>query len=293
MPCENLDSTDSLLKSGLVGRFRRASGKARNPALLVLGGAEGGLEHADELAEQFVAQGFATLALAYFGVSPLPTMLEEIPLEYFHKAVDWLREVPDVDCTRVGVVGGSKGGEAALLLGSTAPEVRAVVAYVPSHVAWQALNWQPPPRSSWSHHGDPIPFVRYVNAAERMKREGLRGLYAASLEADANMVRAAEIPVERTRGAVLLVSGGQDGVWPSSEMARSVVERLRTNHFAHPYQHLDYPDAGHAIMGLASVPATVKAPWGELHFGGKDSANAAARFDAWGNVISFLKKQLG
>jgi dienelactone hydrolase len=201
--------------------------------------------------------------------------------------------VPGVDSARIGVVGASKGGEAALLIGATTPQVRAVVAYVPSHVAWQALNWQSPPQSSWAYRGAPVPFVRYVRATERMQREGLRGLYAASLEADPDAVRAAEILVERTRGAILLISGGEDGVWPSSEMARSIMERLRTNCFAYPYQHLEYPDAGHAIMGLGSAPATLKGPWGELRFGGTDAANASARVDAWNNALRFLRDQLG
>lgn len=285
-----MDTADSLLNHGLIGRFHHPSGKMRNPGLLVLGGAEGGLELADELAQRFVEEGFATLALAYFGMPSLPTMLEEIPLEYFHKAIDWLRGVSDVDAKRIGVVGGSKGGEAALLVAATTPQVRAVVAYVPSHVSWQALNWKSPPQSSWSYGASPVPFVPYTRATERMQREGLRGLYAASLEADPDAVRTAEIPVERTRGAVLLVSGGEDGVWPSSEMSRSVIERLQTNCFAYPYQHLEYPDAGHAIMGLGSAPAVVKAPWGELRFGGTDAANASARADAWGNVLRFLKE---
>lgn len=291
MTLDELHSRRLLLEQGLVGRFRLPNGSEPRGGLLVLGGAEGGIERADELAEQFVTVGFATLALAYFGMSSLPAMLEEIPLEYFHKAIDWMRETAGIDAARLGVVGGSKGAEAALLIGATY-QVQAVVAYLPSHVAWQALNWQPPPRSSWRHRGVSVPFVRYVNAAERMRREGLRGLYAASLEADPHAVHAAEIPVERTQGAVLVISGGQDGVWPSTEMARKVVDRLRASGFAYSYQHLEYPDAGHAIMGLAPAPTSVQAPWGELHFGGTEAANASARADAWSNVLRFLHATL-
>jgi len=293
MSSENVDSANSLLNRGLVGRFRLPAGRSRSPGLLVLAGAEGGLESADKLAEQFAGKGFASLALAYFGAPSLPAMLEEIPLEYFHKAIDWLREAPGVDGGHVGVAGHSKGGEAALLVGASAPQVRAVVAYVPSHVAWQALNWKSPPQSSWTSRGTPVPFVRYVRADERMQREGLRGFYAACLEADPDAVRAAEIPAEKTRGAILLVSGGQDGVWPSSEMARRIMARLRANGFAYPCKHLEYPDAGHAIMGLENLPATVKGPAGEIHFGGTEAANASARFDAWSKVLRFLREHLG
>ncbi|HTS59230.1 MAG TPA: acyl-CoA thioester hydrolase/BAAT C-terminal domain-containing protein [Terriglobales bacterium] len=293
MSSEDVDSANSLLNKGLVGRFRLPAGRSRSPGLLVLAGAEGGLESADKLAEQFAGEGFASLALAYFGAPSLPAMLEEIPLEYFHKAIDWLREAPGVDGGHVGVAGHSKGGEAALLVGASAPQVRAVVAYVPSHVVWESLSFQSPPRSSWSYRGSPVPFVRYARATERMQHEGVRGLYAASLEADPDAVRAAEIPVEKTHGAILLVSAGQDGVWPSSEMAGRVMERLRANRFAYPYQHLEYPDAGHAIMGLRDVPAVVKSDRGELRFGGTDAANASARVDAWTKVFRFLREHLG
>jgi len=292
MSTQDQDIASSILRRGLVGRFH--AGTTPGPALLVLGGLEGGLETADEVAKQFAAGGFASLALAYFGTPPLPAMLGEIPLEYFHKAVDWLHEQPGLRSKRVGVVGHSKGGEAALLIGATAPQVRAIVAYCPSHVAWQALNWQGPPKSSWTFRGVPVPFVRYVRAAnDRRQREGWRGFYAACLEADAEAVRAAEIPVERTRGAILLVSGGDDGIWPSSAMARSIIERLQTNSFAYRYQHLEYPDAGHAIMGLGSVPASVEGPWGEIRFGGTEAANASAQVDAWNNVLRFLRDELG
>jgi len=293
MSSEELDSVASLLRRGLVGRFRLPVRLARSPGLLILGGAEGGLESADDIAVQFVAEGFATLAIAYFGAPSLPSMLGEIPLEYFHKAVEWLCKAPGVDSERVGVVGNSKGAEAALLIAATSPEVRAVVAYVPSHVAWQALNWKSPPQSSWTYRRSPVPFVRYVRAEDRIQREGLRGFYLASLEADTNAVRAAEIPVEMTRGGILLVSSGMDAVWPSSKMARSIIERLRANGFAYTFEHLDYPDAGHAIVGLANVPATVKTTSGELHFGGTDAENASARVDAWSQALRFLRSELG
>jgi uncharacterized protein len=287
---EELHSATSLLKYGLVGRFRSPAGLARSPGLLVLGGAEGGTEGADSVAAQFVEEGFATLSLAYFGAPSLPSILEEIPLEYFHRAVDWLREAPRVNDAPVGVVGHSKGAEAALLIGATS-RVRAIVAYAPSHVAWQALNWKSPPQSSWSYHGASVPFVRYVRATDRTQREGWRKFYAACLEASAEATRVAEIPIEKSHGGILLVSGGEDGVWPSSEMAGKIIERLRANHFACSYEHLEYPDAGHAIVPK-NVSETAKEPW-ELGMGGTDAANASARADAWSNALRFLRQELG
>jgi len=236
MSTQDQDIASSILRRGLVGRFH--AGTTPGPALLVLGGLEGGLETADEVAKQFAAGGFASLALAYFGTPPLPAMLGEIPLEYFHKAVDWLREQPGLHSKRVGVVGHSKGAEAALLIGATAPQVRAIVAYCPSHVAWQALN-----------------------AARTY----------------------------RTNGTGTPRNVHEDFGGP----CQFIIERLQTNSFAYRYQHLEYPDAGHAIMGLGSVPASVEGPWGEIRFGGTEAANASAQVDAWNNVLRFLRDELG
>jgi len=104
----------------LVGALFLPSASAPCPAVIVLGGAGGGLSEGG--AETLASEGFAALALAYFGIDRLPHELLEIPLEYFEKAIAWLRAQPGVDAERVAVVGNSKGGELALLLGATYPK---------------------------------------------------------------------------------------------------------------------------------------------------------------------------
>src|SRR5438067_734390 len=59
--------------------------------------------------------------------------------------------------------------------------------------------------------------------------------------------RRAEIPVEKIQGAVLLLSGKDDGIWQSARMADAIVDRLKHNHFAFSFQHLSYDHAGHSI----------------------------------------------
>ena len=72
------------------------------------------------------ARGYAVLDLMYFGRDPLPRELIEIPLEYFAAGLDWLRSHPATSGVRIGVFGSSKGAEAALLVGTLDPNVRAV-----------------------------------------------------------------------------------------------------------------------------------------------------------------------
>ena len=63
-----------------------------HPAALVLGGAGGGLR--EGAAQALASEGFAALTLAYLGVDPMPRELVEVPLEYFERAIAWLKANP-------------------------------------------------------------------------------------------------------------------------------------------------------------------------------------------------------
>src|SRR6202011_4756293 len=60
----------SVASGTLVGAYFAPADGKRHPAIVVLGGSEGGLHPAD--ARMFAQHGYAALALAYFGVDPLP-----------------------------------------------------------------------------------------------------------------------------------------------------------------------------------------------------------------------------
>ena len=119
-----------------VGRLFIPPGRGPHPVVIVLSGSGGGFDL--DKAAVLSRHGLATLALAYFGIAPLPTWLHRIPLEYFEAALTWLCAQPEIDSERVGILGVSRGAELALLLGSTFPQIRAIVAYAPSSVAWAA-----------------------------------------------------------------------------------------------------------------------------------------------------------
>src|SRR5581483_4943151 len=55
--------------------------RGRKPAVLVLGGSEGGLP--GFTSRMLAAHGYPSLALAYFKEPGLPQTLDRIPLEYF------------------------------------------------------------------------------------------------------------------------------------------------------------------------------------------------------------------
>jgi dienelactone hydrolase len=291
---------------GLVGTFFAPASPPPSPGVLVVGGSDGGL--AEGTAALLASYGFAVLALAYFRAEHLPAELIEIPLEYFETALHWLGRRRGVARDRLGVVGRSRGGELALLLGATFPAVTAVVGYVPSGVVHAGLAASPAeaaaPRSAWTHHGKPLPFLpppldaRTAGDPPAMARPletpfELTPLFLKRLE-DPAAVEAAVIPVERIRGPVLLVSGDDDRLWPSPRLAEIAVARLTAHGRA--ATHLCYPGAGHMIgpRGLPATANTIIHPLRSraLALGGTPVANAAAAADSWPRVLTFLRTSL-
>ncbi|MBW3600820.1 MAG: dienelactone hydrolase family protein [Planctomycetes bacterium] len=240
--------------------------------VVVLGGSEGG--RSARRAKAFAAEGYAVLSLAYFKEAGTPDYLDEIPLEYFDKPIEWFAERPAMQGKKIVLVGGSKGAELALLLASRKAEVAGVIAISPSSVAFQGIPrvfW--PPRSSWSYKGKPLPFVPY-DVSQGVDPTNLRPLYELSLS-HADVVAKASIPVEKIKGPILLLSGEDDGMWPASDMAESIVARLKENKFPHAFEHVPYEDAGHTLNEFFML-------------GGTREGNQTARVDAWRRMRVFL-----
>jgi dienelactone hydrolase len=278
----------SVRENGLVATwYPPASGK-RGPVILVLGGSEGGENGGKRLGAAFAAHGYGVLALAYFKAEGLPPQLQEIPLEYFAKAVTWLKAQPLADAGHIGLYGISKGGEAALLVASRQSEIKAVVAAVPSSVVWQGINFAnyQDVKSTFSLDGQPVAYLPYDISAPF---SGVLDLYVRSLKfADAHPDAA--IPVERINGPVLLLSAKGDSLWPSSAMSDRVIQRLDAHHFRFEHRHIAYADAGH---GGLSPPDGRARNSGYDNLGGTEAGNADARADAWTQTFAFFDKALG
>lgn len=293
---------EDVRENGLVGTLFYQDRRELLPAVLVLGGSEGGL--AERRAALLASHGYAALALAYFNVEGLPEQLVNIPLESLEKALAFLQDHPVTDSAFTAVMGTSKGGELALLLGATFPQVNAVVAYAPSHVVFQGLGETADgrPASSWLHRGNPLPFVQgevpqdvldnLRQSKDNNEPVAYRDWYCAKLGDEAQQAAAA-IPVERTNGPILLITGGDDQLWPAADMAEQAVARLQANDFPHAVTHLTYPEAGHLIR-TPGLPATeseiIRCGSLTLRSGGSPAANEAASTDSWPKVLAFLKQ---
>lgn len=266
------------------------------PGVLLLHGSGGTLPR--RKAAMLASRGVAALALQYVGEpEPVPDVLREVPASYFGRAVDWLRGREAVAGGGVGVLGVSRGTEAAVLTAAHCGGVDAVVAYAPSAYCWPGRGEDPAGTpAAWSVDGEPVPTVPHPDGEppteETDRGVRPRAVFEECLEyADGAALDAARLPVEGVEADVLLVSGRDDGVWPATEMGEELAARLREADAA-SVTHLAADDAGHSIL-LPYHPTTERvadsregAP--DVDLGGTPAGIAAADVESWPAVLDVL-----
>ncbi|CAH1649513.1 Palmitoyl-CoA hydrolase [Hyphomicrobiales bacterium] len=297
-----------LAEDGLVGTLFLPDGAGPHPAIVILNGSGGGIN--EPRAALWASRGVAALALGYFGAPGLPKYISNTPLEYFARGLDWLRATVRPLNGFVAVAGQSRGGELALLLGATFPErVSAVLGYVPSafvHGGQAAADPAPGlgrDGPCWTLAGKPLVHQWQDNATASWKpydeattvRRNADAMLTA-LGDPAAMARA-RIPVERIVGPVLLISGGDDGAWPSDLYSLIVQSSLLAAGHPHEVVWRNWPAAGHSIL-FPYTPATRIAHRHPVSgiattMGGTPMANAEANAGAWAEALAFIRRHSG
>lgn len=291
-------------ESGVFGLYACPPGSGPFPGVVAFGGSGGGMGPTTGWAPALASNGFAVLAIAYFGAPGLPQALINIEVEVVERAVGWLRNAGVMDGDAVGVIGMSRGSELALLAGVLLDGVGPVVAFSPSGISWSGIGATGPVECpAWTFRGEGIPFARTTAAPPELLRPpapdapplALRPMFETAL-ADPTLWRHAEIAVECAKGPILLVSGEDDAMWPATTMGNMIERRAADRGFRHRVVHLHYAGAGHTGAGVPDLPAetAVRHPLtGEYYaLGGTDLGNAAARRDSWPQVVSFLASSL-
>mgnify|MGYP005848648497 CR=1 FL=1 len=272
--------------NGLVGTFYYPKESGPYPGVIILDGPEGGLNETQ--AATLAAHGYAALALAYSGIEKLPRQINKIPLEYFESAILWLQSREMVAKEKIGVMGTSKGSEIGLLVASYFPTIKAVVAYSPSSVVWQSPDTSDKnSASSWTYRGKQIPYVPFQNSI--FGKLWAKTPYKDSLK-NQEAIKKATIPVEKINGPVLLISGREDTVWPSTQMAKSIIKQRKKNKRPYPDKHLSYPGAGHLFKLFYLPSSTFSKP--KSTFGGTLKSNYQAGWNSWDQAVRFLDKAL-
>jgi dienelactone hydrolase len=243
-------------QTGFYGEYVRPPATRGHTAILLIGGSEGGLSGGNT-AELLASHGYPVLDLAYFSEPGLPSQLQNIPLEYFERALQWLATQPEVDSQKIVVIGGSRGGEGALLIGSVYPQlVHAVAAYVPSEDVHLAI----PPLTgpAWTLNGVGLP--------------------------------SQPIEVEKIAGPVFAVGALDDHLWSSANAVLAIKKRL-LDHGRSDFTGLVYERAGHGVgLMIPNIPSfpSVNSRYGVLNLGGTTADDQAARRDSWPKLLRFL-----
>jgi alpha-beta hydrolase superfamily lysophospholipase len=255
--------------------------------VVVLTGSSGRVDR--QRARLLAEQGFLALAIRWFGGPGQPAGICEVPLETFIEAVDLLRSR---GAERVGIIGTSKGAEAALLTAIREPRVDAVVAISPTPLVWCNVGpgldgQQRPYRSSWTWRGQSLPFVPMDDSWQPAEQGdgpvAIRGWYELSERTYARHLDAAAIPVEKASADVLLVAGGDDAMWPSLRYAEQLAARRRAANA--PVQVVARDDAGHRPLLPGEGPA---APSNTFLYGGTAHGDALLGEAAWRPILSLL-----
>jgi dienelactone hydrolase len=287
--------------------FAAIPGDTPRPALILLGGSEGGTL-VTRSAALFASHGFAVLALPYYSpeqwpaqkqeLPDLPAAFADIPIERLDDARVWLQARPDVDATRIALHGTSKGAEFALLAAVNLPWVTSVAAIVPTDVIWE--GWGPGTeagkRSSFAYNGMPFAFVPYKDFHQEFmgfqtgQDVKIRRPQDKGRAANPAAAVAARIPVEKIKVPVLVLGGHDDQVWASGMMAQNIAERRAEA--GRETVALIYTDAGH-FLGGTGFNSTTQFDAGPSKSGGTPEGNAHAQADAWPKTIAFLKRTLG
>jgi len=293
--------------AGLPGAlFAHRAGALKRPALILLGGSEGGAAITRD-APFWASQGYAVLALPYYsprnwspqGLLPpelpeLPANFVDIPVERLEQARAWLAEQPEVDAARIGVQGTSKGAEFALIAGTRLPWIKGIAAIVPSDVVWEGWGEgvQAGKRSSFAWQGKPLDFVPYQDFEKEFAGAALgepivirRPLDKGRAAATAQQIEKARIPVERIAAPVFLLGGDDDQVWDSGRMAQAIAAR-RAPVAGLKTVLLHHPAAGHYLGGTGTSPTTHYNE-GPMKSGGTPAANARAQAEGHAALKAF------
>lgn len=293
--------------ANLVGVLVVPPGPGPFPAIIAFGGSEGGLSGGFSYASDLVLDGYVVLALAYFDEQQssrdVPSALANVPLEYFDRALAWLKQRPEVDAQRLGVIGGSRGGELALLLAARIPELRAVVADAPSGYVWGGLTGQP---HAWTSANMGLSAVPPSGRAPDFVTTKLGNAYVLTpvfadsvAKATPMQLEAARIQVENAGAAIAMFAGADDQLWPACDLAKVAYDKLVAS--GHAMAKGDvfncYPGAGHLLSGVG-LPSTWTSAstltTGEiLALGGTPQGTAKAARARLTQLRAFLSRTMG
>jgi len=260
----------------------------KSPGIISIDGGLKARRAPETHAALLASQGFVSLALGFFGeYEGLPRNYAESPikLEYFERAIEFLRRHPAVDSEQIGALGASKGGEICLAMMAHLSHLKAVC-NINGSVASVGTSTEYNGETTAEMIGGHLEKVKFLDQTTVDILECLD---------DPRDFPATVHPFENSSADLLMVVGMDDRNWKSDLMAEIAVEKMeaagKTN-----YEIAKYPAIGHFIdvphMPLCThdihplVPKQLR-----VYYGGSDEKSHSEQlFDVWQKVFSFFNK---
>ena len=300
---ESVAVTD-LKEYGFVGKLMQPASIRRGkkaPVVVAYSGSEGGAMTGILNAAALASNGIAAIGVAYFGDAGLPSQLKEIPLEYFEKVFSYIKSRDDLG--EIILMGPSRGGELSLYLASHYPEVKAVIAKVPSPIRWGG-NVQSNPNgthpAAWTFKGISESFLMVVGGLEKIILPDGKVAYnnrPAFERALSNKILAEKSfsKIENVNGPILFLGGEDDQVWPSCTLSEMAMRYLAEKKHQFKDEYHCFLNAGHSVTSPPGGPTTETAMLHPhmgiyINMGGTPEGNALGQRQSFNFILDFINK---
>lgn len=279
------------IKIPINGKYYSIDKSCKKPGIIIIGGSGSGFAWSEQVAALLASYGYNTLAVSYFdykGRDSKSKTLTNIPLEYFKKSIDWLNKRPEIINDSVGIIGISKGAEAALLIGSNYPDqIKSIAVFAPPCYSFEGVYLgKKRDLPSWTINNKPINYIPYPDDSKFsmfVKHGYLKEIHTLGVNnLNENEKKLCSIDINSVTAKLLLISGSLDNTWPSEEMCNILISESKNSS---NIKHINYKGAGHMFLvpGLPPIIDNDKI----LFF---DSYNANC--DAWKKLKEFLEETL-
>jgi dienelactone hydrolase len=244
---------------GFAGHLAEPDTGSDRAVIIIMGG-EQSILPGIKFAERFADYGITGLAVSLFGAEGLPDSPDQIPLEMFIPAAEYIRKAKKI--SHISIYGQSMGSIFAVLAAQYIGGYENLIMVSPTHVPFEGTLKDKKTmtgRSVVTWHGEDIPYVRAdlskVKAVRYQRHPDafckVTGMWAAYHKAyqDLEAVSKARLHVEQTGARVLLIAGTEDECWPAEYSVRQIERELKETAYAKDIKVVIYPHGSH-LNGL-------------------------------------------
>jgi pimeloyl-ACP methyl ester carboxylesterase len=292
-----LTNVQDIRSEGIVGKLFMPKQHDKNRTAVVIIPGAGGPNFEILPAYLLAARGFTVFSLAYYGLDDLPQQLESIPIEYFSRAVDYLRRKYIGSGGKIVLLGISRGTEAAAMLALQRIDIDGLVLLSTSSVLNSGWGTGFKARMpAWTLHGSALPFMPSVQDEDEVMQAQTapyrtRALYDLRLN-KLKVDDPARIPFGKIKGDVILLSCDQDEVWPSARMSADIVAAAKGQGKINVMSYV-FRYCGHDL-GAPVAPTTGRTyqwPSKGLQYtlGGTPQATWHGQTAAWSGFLKYLR----